>query len=71
MYIDSASITPNGQLGIIALESCKELGAKIDYYLQKERKNNLEGHHSRKESNKETFLISAEEVRFSNGEGKM
>lgn len=61
MESNSKPMTPNGQLGIIALESCKELGTKIDYYLRKKRE----------DSDKETFLISTEEVRFSNGEGKV
>lgn len=52
-----------GQLGIIALESCKELGARIDHYLLEKRGENAEG--------PDTYLISIDEIRFSNGEGKV
>jgi ribose-phosphate pyrophosphokinase len=54
---------PYGQLGIIALESCKELGTKIDQYLLQKREN--------MEDCPKTFLISTDEIRFSNGEGKV
>lgn len=54
---------PYGQLGIIALESCSELGAKIDRYLLQKRVDNEDG--------TKTFLISTDEIRFSNGEGKV
>lgn len=64
MDANSTNMMPYGKLGIIALESCRELGSKIDYYLQKRRED--------KSSNKsKTFLISTEEIRFANGEGKV
>jgi ribose-phosphate pyrophosphokinase len=56
--------TPYGQLGIIALESCKELGAKINQYLLEKQEDNLE-------DMPKTFLISTDAIRFSNGEGKV
>lgn len=49
----------NNRLGIIALESCKQLGEAIDEIIQKKR--NAE----------ESFLIPIEEIRFSNGEAKV
>lgn len=49
----------NHDLGIIALESCKELGNAVDKYIQEKR------------NCKETFLIPTNEIRFSNGEGKV
>ncbi|AOR23815.1 ribose-phosphate pyrophosphokinase [Clostridium taeniosporum] len=49
----------NHELGIIALESCKELGKAIDDFIRKNRKQ------------EESFLIPINEVRFSNGEGKV
>ncbi len=55
---------PYGQMGIIALQSCKELGIKIDNYLQEMRQDNSG-------NVPKTFLISTEEIRFSNGEGKV
>lgn len=46
-------------LGIIALKSCRELGKAVDKYIQSKR------------SSKESFLIPLNEIRFSNGEGKV
>jgi len=54
---------PHGELGLIALSSCKDFGAKIDYHLKEMRKRaGLEC--------PDTFLIPIEEIRFTNGEGK-
>jgi ribose-phosphate pyrophosphokinase len=53
-----------GPLGVVALESCKELGQKVDYHLQKRRKNNTHGDDN-------TFLVTTDAIRFSNGEGKV
>lgn len=49
----------NHELGIIALESCTELGNAIDKFIQELRGVN------------ESFLIPISEIRFSNGEGKV
>ena len=49
----------NHELGIIALESCKELGNAIDEYIRKTR------------NSTESYLIPIDEIRFSNGEGKV
>jgi len=49
----------NHELGIIALESCTELGNAIDKYIQNNR------------NCTESFLIPVDEIRFSNGEGKV
>ncbi|EHI99345.1 ribose-phosphate pyrophosphokinase [Clostridium sp. DL-VIII] len=49
----------NHELGIIALESCKELGNAIDEYIRKSR------------NSTESYLIPIDEIRFSNGEGKV
>lgn len=53
-----------GPLGIIALESCRDLGDRIDNSLKEMREGKIC-------STQSTFLISTEEVRFSNGEGKV
>ncbi|MCL2168465.1 MAG: ribose-phosphate pyrophosphokinase [Defluviitaleaceae bacterium] len=53
-----------GDVGIIALKSSKELGAKINESIKKQRK----------EAGlpvSDTYLIDFDEVRFSNGEGKI
>lgn len=49
----------NDNLGIIALKSCTELGKKIDARIREKRKR------------RESYLIKTQEVRFSNGEGKV
>jgi len=63
MNLDSLTKIPYGQLGIIALESCKDLGNKIDHYLLEKRKDI--------DDDLNTYLISVDEIRFSNGEGKI
>lgn len=52
-------IPNNGELGLIALESCRELGKNIDEKIKLKR--GEEG----------SFLIPTQEIRFSNGEGKV
>lgn len=64
MHSEVSNKTTYGPLGIIALESCRELGDKIDLSLKTMREGKLCSTHS-------SFLVSTEEVRFSNGEGKV
>lgn len=47
------------ELGLIVLESCKELGEAVDKLIQQKRNTN------------KSFLIPTNEIRFSNGEGKV
>ena len=47
------------ELGLIALESCKELGKAVDKFIQEKR------------NTSESFIIPINEIRFSNGEGKV
>ncbi len=49
----------NGELGIIALESCKDLGEKINCHIRTKR------------DEEKSYLIKTEDIRFSNGEGKV
>ena len=49
----------NHELGIIALESCRELGQQVNKIIQQKR------------NTEESFLITTNEIRFSNGEGKV
>ncbi|WP_244835414.1 ribose-phosphate pyrophosphokinase [Clostridium sp. BJN0001] len=49
----------NHELGIIALESCRQLGNDIDKFIQTKRNKD------------ESFLIPVNEIRFANGEGKI
>lgn len=53
-----------GDLGIIALQSCKKLGEQINESILRIRK-------KRGIPSPETFLIDFDEIRFSNGEGKI
>jgi ribose-phosphate pyrophosphokinase len=61
---------PFGGLGIIALKSCHDLGNSIDSHLLQKR-NNLIEITTLEEDLPETYLISVNEVRFANGEGKV
>lgn len=49
----------NHELGIIALESCRELGEQVNKIIQQKR------------NTEESLLIPTNEIRFSNGEGKV
>ena len=59
MNSDQELMHINGELGIIVLESCKELGEKINEHIKIKR------------NTEESFLIPSKEIRFSNGEGKV
>ncbi len=58
MSSDSSNFSP---LGIIALKSCKELGEQIDAHIRS----------IRKDPDNTSYLIPIQDVRFSNGEGKV
>lgn len=64
MSLNSINPMPYGPLGIIALDSIREMGEKIDSYLVEKRNDELDDEHN-------TFLISNNAIRFSNGEGKV
>lgn len=64
---------PVGSLGMISLESCKNISAKIDEYLvnwRKEREHEHANHVSFKGYQKDSYLISASCPRFGSGEAK-
>ena len=64
---------PVGELGIIALESCKELGQKVNDYIVRWRKErDLDQSHSLHFSGyaNDTFLLDAKCSRFGTGEAK-
>lgn len=54
---------PLGELGIIAMDNCEQLGRKINAHLKGMRAGQLDL--------PDTFLIKKKEIRFSNGEGKI
>ena len=64
---------PVGSLGLIPLESCKELGAKINDYLVKWRR---EREHQHKDSlpfdgyERDCYILSSRTPRFGTGEAK-
>ncbi len=64
---------PVGPLGIIALDSCKQLGEKIDNYITSWRNERTEQHpHTIAFSGyqKDSFLVNAKVPRFGSGEAK-
>ena len=64
---------PVGQLGIIALPGCEELGAKIDHYLKKWRYERNSEHKSTLAFagyEKDTYLVDITFPRFGTGESK-
>lgn len=56
---NSNHLLPNGELCLIPLSSCRELGTKVDAVISKKRKEDS------------SYILSTEEIRFSNGEGKI
>lgn len=65
MKLNNPSKIPFGELGIIALESCKDLGSRVDRHLLERRGFGSD------DGDTESYLIAANQVRFSNGEGKV
>ena len=64
---------PVGKLGIIALESCKNLGNKVNSYIvqwRNERNHEHEDNLLLKEYTKDNYLIKTAVPRFGSGEGK-
>jgi len=64
---DYLSHDPYGNLGIIAMDNCKDLAERIDRYLIRARKVSQVGDMELPA----TYLIEKDEIRFSNGEGKI
>ncbi|MBO5913890.1 MAG: ribose-phosphate pyrophosphokinase [Clostridia bacterium] len=51
----------HGKMGLIVLKSCKQLGTEVDQFIRQLRNDDSD----------ESYIIPIEEVRFSNGEGKV
>lgn len=66
MKIDEKTYIPYGELALIVLESAKEFGKKVDEHLVKQRKSQPYYRCS-----SDSYIIQVEDVRFSNGEGKV
>ncbi len=58
---------PYGNLGIIAMDNCKDLAEKMDKHLVKARKKSQ----VEDEVLPTTYIIKKDEIRFANGEGKV
>lgn len=73
MYPEKLSKIPYGELGIIVLDSCKELGEKIDKNLVQLRKDyySHNGDEYYWDKLKDSYLTQVKDIRFSNGEGKV
>jgi len=52
---------PHGKMGLIVLKSCEHLGAKVNQFIRQ----------LRNDDETENYIIPIQEVRFSNGEGKV
>jgi ribose-phosphate pyrophosphokinase len=62
---------PHGELGIIVLESCSELGRRVDRALtERRRRRDAPCGPCRFDAPRDTYVIPVETPRFSNGEGK-
>ena len=64
---------PHGTLGLIPLQSCKELGDKVDKYLVSWRETREHEHQNDaafKDSRRDSYLISTSVPRFGTGEAK-
>lgn len=71
MNLKSCTHIPHGDLGLIVLDSCKDLGKKINNCLIEKRKNTLNYSENHSEYDEQSFIIASNEIRFSNGEGKI
>jgi ribose-phosphate pyrophosphokinase len=59
---------PHGELGIIALSSCAEIGKKLDEHIKALR--GQDANDKKPAGEADSYLIDVEEIRFSNGEAK-
>jgi ribose-phosphate pyrophosphokinase len=62
---------PHGELGVIVLEGCSELGSKVDRALvERRRRRDAPCGPCRFDPPRDSYVVAAETPRFSNGEGK-
>ena len=71
--LDSIETIPVGPLGLVPLDSCMELGKKVDWYLTKWR-NDRDGEHNQSLEfagyQRDSYIIKSKISRFGTGEGK-
>lgn len=71
--IRNATCMPYADLGLIPLNSCKELGEKVNQYLlrwQSQREADADGVHVTSDHNESSYIVSAAVPRFGSGEAK-
>lgn len=71
--VSLSNTLPVGRLGLIAMESSKSMGERVDQYLvawRKERENSQKGTLTLEGYDRDTFLIQSEVPRFGSGEAK-
>ena len=66
MKLDEITYIPYGELALVVLKSAEEFGKKVDEHLVKHRKTQ-----SYYRCQTDSYVIHADDVRFSNGEGKV
>ncbi|MBR5746914.1 MAG: ribose-phosphate pyrophosphokinase-like domain-containing protein, partial [Clostridia bacterium] len=57
-----AANSHHGKMGLIVMQSCTQLGAEVDQFIKQLRN---------EEESEESYIIPIQEIRFSNGEGKV
>ncbi|NLC45323.1 MAG: ribose-phosphate pyrophosphokinase [Clostridiales bacterium] len=72
MEIKSFSRIPFGQLAIIAMDNCRDLGMKVNEQVVERRNSDWSEQHQNfyLDEIKESYMVDVDNVRFSNGEGK-
>ena len=59
---DKSSVMEHGELGLIVLNGCEEIGKKVDNHIKAMRS---------EQDLEDSYIIPIDQVRFSNGEGKV
>ena len=57
-----AANTHHGKMGLIVMQSCTQLGTEVDQFIKQLRN---------EDESEESYIIPIQEIRFSNGEGKV
>lgn len=57
-----AANSHHGKMGLIVMQSCTQLGTEVDQFIKQLRN---------EDENEESYIIPIQEIRFSNGEGKV
>ncbi|MDS0524324.1 ribose-phosphate pyrophosphokinase [Clostridium sp. SHJSY1] len=71
MNFHSSDLKPYCPLGIITLESCKDIGEKINKHIVTKRNKRIEEAVEKSHDIPDSYIVPINEVRFNNGEGKV